>query len=645
MRLKFAFEPIIGGVWGDEPKGDSNDMVCVRVADFNDLAGTVSTDKLTQRNISPSEQRGRVLHCGDLLLEKSGGGEQTAVGRSVRFNHDFKAVSSNFIALLRPRKGFDANYLSYLMRAKYQEGGSIPHIKQTTGIQNLDCSSYLGQDFNFPAPEKQRQIAAYLDAVAGKIDRLVALRRRQMELLREQRAALIQQAVTRGLDSNVPLKESGLPWLGKIPGHWEVVRTKYVARLESGHTPSRQHPEWWVYCTIPWVSLADIGQFREGQIEHITGTSENISELGLSNSSARLLPAGTVLVSRTASVGFSVVAGVPLATTQDFVNWVCGRRLLPEYLLYVFRIMRQEFNRLTSGSTHQTIYMPDVSNFVTPLPPIDEQRAIYSHIKAMLPKVDASISAYSRQIELLEEYRAALIHEAVTGQKAVLEEGVSAETGREANVHFRRSVLGAEIIHRLHDDAKFGRVKLEKLLYLSEAFAGMDLQGHYLRAAAGPFDNFALRSVESQIQRQGWYRSVKEDKRTRYVPLAKAGGHQTYFAEYWQEQKPKFEQLMELLRPATTQQCEIVATLFAAWNDRLAAGQKSDDDDLVDEVLKNWHPDKQKIERERWLNALEWMREHGLVPEGTCVITHGKSKGTGQRLVPEASADRAGNDP
>jgi type I restriction enzyme S subunit len=98
MRLKFAFEPIIGGVWGDEPKGDSNDMVCVRVADFNDLAGTVSTDKLTQRNISPSEQRGRVLHCGDLLLEKSGGGEQTAVG----LLFDSTTISkhhSNFIAV------------------------------------------------------------------------------------------------------------------------------------------------------------------------------------------------------------------------------------------------------------------------------------------------------------------------------------------------------------------------------------------------------------------------------------------------------------------------------------------------------------------------------------------------------------------
>jgi type I restriction enzyme S subunit len=85
MRLKFAFEPIIGGVWGEEPNGDVNDMVCVRVADFDDTACRVSATKLTARNISLSEQRGRVLQQGDLLLEKSGGGDQTAVGRTVLF--------------------------------------------------------------------------------------------------------------------------------------------------------------------------------------------------------------------------------------------------------------------------------------------------------------------------------------------------------------------------------------------------------------------------------------------------------------------------------------------------------------------------------------------------------------------------------
>ena len=86
-------------------------------------------------------------------------------------------------------------------------------------------------------------------------------------------------------------------------------------------------------------------------------------------------------MSRTASVGFSAIMSLDMATTQDFVNWVCGSSLRPEYLLYVFRSMEHEFNRLTMGSTHQTIYMPDVGRFTTPVPPLDEQDRIVALIR------------------------------------------------------------------------------------------------------------------------------------------------------------------------------------------------------------------------------------------------------------------------
>src|SRR5207249_3411959 len=109
-------------------------------------------------------------------------------------------------------------------------------------------------------------------------------------------------------------------------------KLKYVTRLETGHTPSRQHPEYWENCTIPWFSLADVWQIRDGRKEYLEDTAEKVSELGLANSAARLLPLGTVIVSRTASVGFSGIMPVPMATTQDFVNWICGPKLLPEYL-------------------------------------------------------------------------------------------------------------------------------------------------------------------------------------------------------------------------------------------------------------------------------------------------------------------------
>ena len=102
------------------------------------------------------------------------------------------------------------------------------------------------------------------------------------------------------------------------------------------------------------------------------------------------------MLSRTASVGFSAIMGTPMATTQDFVNWVCGHKVLPEYLLYVFRSMRVEFERLKFGSTHSTIYMPDVAKLSMPLPPVPEQRKIVEAARTRKQKIDALIEAAVR---------------------------------------------------------------------------------------------------------------------------------------------------------------------------------------------------------------------------------------------------------
>jgi type I restriction enzyme S subunit len=121
-------------------------------------------------------------------------------------------------------------------------------------------------------------------------------------------------------------KASGVEWLGDVPEHWGVMPIGRAARLESGHTPSRLHPEYWEHCTVPWFTLADIWQIREAGADYIYETKEKVSEVGLANSAARVLPKGTVMLSRTASVGFSAIMGVDMATTQDFANWVCGPR-------------------------------------------------------------------------------------------------------------------------------------------------------------------------------------------------------------------------------------------------------------------------------------------------------------------------------
>ena len=414
-RLRWTVDGCQNGLWGEEADG-INDTICVRVADFDRKQFLVDLDNPTLRSIDPSVAQARGLEENDLLLEKSGGGEKQPVGAVVMYNHDLPAVCSNFVARMRAASGYDPRYLTYLHAALYAARINTRSIKQSIGIQNLDGASYLSESVGVPGEREQDEIAGFLDRETAKADELVAKKERLIELLQEKRTALITRAVTQGLDPKVPMKDSGVGWLGQIPEQWEVKRTKFAATLRSGHTPSRQRQEYWENCTIPWFGLADVWQIRDGQVEYVDDTAEKISEIGLANSAARLLPKGTVILSRTASVGFSAVLRVEMATTQDFVNWICGQSLQPEYLLYVFRAMGQEFQRLTMGSTHQTIYMPDVGGFSTPVPPAADQTEIVAFIRKELADIDALITKVQQAIELLNEYRSALISAAVTGR-------------------------------------------------------------------------------------------------------------------------------------------------------------------------------------------------------------------------------------
>jgi type I restriction enzyme S subunit len=214
------------------------------------------------------------------------------------------------------------------------------------------------------------------------------------------------------------MKDSGVEWLGEVPEHWTVIPLRLAARIESGHTPSRSHNEYWIEkdCVHPWFTLGDVWQIREGKTEYVYETQEKVSQAGLDNSAARMLPAKTVILSRTASVGFSGILGVPMATTQDFVNWVCGPKIVPEFLLFVFRAMSKEFERLKYGSTHNTIYMPDIFSFRVTLPSLIEQGEIVSNVRESLHRLDGSFDDLLRSKELLQERRSALISAAVTGQ-------------------------------------------------------------------------------------------------------------------------------------------------------------------------------------------------------------------------------------
>lgn len=330
---------------------------------------------------------------------------------------DRPARASTELLCLRPSVGIDSGWLGYV-------AVSAPFVDwavATSDGTKMPRTSWerLGSfHLNVPSISAQRTTADYLDRETARIDALIMAKRRMLGVLKERWQTVMHDAVAGCLvKGKRGRRRAHLPWLEYLPAHWREAQLKLVAGLGTGHTPSRSRPEWWVDPTIPWVTTGEVAQMRSDGIECITETREQISELGLANSSAELHPAETVVLCRTASAGYSAIMGRDMATSQDFATWTCGPLIAPRFLLLCLRAMRQDLlGRLAMGSTHKTIYMPDIESIMVPLPPVDEQMEIVAAVYHEQGALDTCADRLSEQIDLLQERRQALITAAVTGQ-------------------------------------------------------------------------------------------------------------------------------------------------------------------------------------------------------------------------------------
>ena len=356
---------------------------------------------------------------GDVLLNITG----ASLGRCcvARIGSAHANVNQHVCAI-RPRKGtFDPFFLSGCLSSN---AGQAQVFESENGISRDALTFHQIGDIVACSPplDEQRSIVAFLGRETARIDALVAKKEYLIELLQEKRTALITRAVTKGLNPNVPLKDSGVEWIGEIPAHWSIERIKWAARMESGHTPDKKVEAYWQGGAIPWISLSDTGRLRK--VDHIADTAVKTTPEGIANSSAHVLPIGTVVFSRDATIGLCAITRSEMAVSQHFIGWVCGPRLRPEYLLFVLRSMTWELDRRTMGATVRTIGMTDVRSLVTPIPPIHEQERIIHDVLRRRAQIDAILSKVSEAIDRLRELRTALISAAVTG-KIDVREGVA----------------------------------------------------------------------------------------------------------------------------------------------------------------------------------------------------------------------------
>ncbi len=267
-----------------------------------------------------------------------------------------------------------------------------------------------------PPPSEQAAIAAFLDCETGKIDALVAEQERLIALLKEKRQAVISHAVTKGLNPDAPMKDSGVPWLGEVPAHWGVSKLSRIAKIGNGSTPNRDNSAYWLNGSYPWLNSSHVNR------DIISDSSEHVTQLALRECHLPIVVPPAVLIGITGQ-GRTRGMASPLtfeATINQHVAYLkpWGSKLSATYVLNVLRHL-YDYLRAESdggGATKGAITCEQLSALQVPLPDPEEQKAISSHIEVELDKLKTFGMEATRAITLLRERRAALISAAVTGK-------------------------------------------------------------------------------------------------------------------------------------------------------------------------------------------------------------------------------------
>lgn len=422
IRLKNTINGCVNGLWGADPNG-KDELVVVRVSDFDEQKLNVSDEKLTYRSIPENERKSRLLKFGDLLIEKSGGGDKTLVGRVVLFDKSYTAVTSNFVAKMTPKNWVNHSFLKYVFFSLYSRGVNYVSIKQTTGIQNLDANSYLNEVFCFPDEFVQAEVANFLDKKTAQIDEAISIKEQQISLLKERKQIIIQQAVTQGLDPNVPMKDSGVDWIGKIPAHWDVKRLKYLGKSIIGLTYSPNDLSDEKGGTL----VARSSNLYEGKFKY--GEKENVYVNCFIPEHLKLKKGDILICSRNGSR--DLIGKCAFVSDADEGNSFGAFTTVfrSKHNEYLFCILNSDVFKMLSGtfltSTINQLTVGNLNSIFVPFPPSKNERdGIITYINRLNGDVERAIEYQKIQIEKLKEYKTTLINSAVTGKIKITPEMV-----------------------------------------------------------------------------------------------------------------------------------------------------------------------------------------------------------------------------
>jgi len=348
------------------------------------------------------------IQKGDILLALTG----ATIGKSTVYDLDEPALLNQRVAVVRPQNGIIQRYLRYIIFSHFFrrhidlecEGGAQENI----GKEEIGRFSV-----SMPSMKEQTAIANYLDRKTAQIDDLIAKKQKLIDLLDEEKTAIINQAVTKGLNPNTPMKDSGIPWLGEIPTHWEIKKIKYIANLTLGKMLTGEDKGG--NFLKPYLRAQNISWFK-------CDTSD-VKEMWFSQSELikYRVNLNDLLVSEGGDVGRTCIWMNELdeCYIQNSVHKITFKKYFnPKYFLYLFYCFGRKgyFFSIVNQISIGHLTGEKLKEVFTIFPGFDEQTAIVDYLDRKTDQMDDVISKTHHEIELLQEYRTALISEAVTGK-------------------------------------------------------------------------------------------------------------------------------------------------------------------------------------------------------------------------------------
>ena len=282
----------------------------------------------------------------------------------------------------------------------------------TTAAQpGLSAANIRKKYICYPCLNEQQRIADYLDAQCARIDETMELVRQSKEKLRAYKLSLITEAVTKGLDPDVPMKDSGIPWIGEIPAEWEIGKLKKYA---STLTPMRDKPEF-LDGDIPWIRIEDFsGKYIEKSKEGLGVSRETVKSMNL-----KIYPIGTILCTSSCDLGKCAITSVELVSNQRFIGIIPNKNCHPDFLYYIIRSSAERLNFLSTGSIQANLSRAAFEHLQLQFPPLPEQQRIAAYLDEKCARIDALLAEKDELLDKLAEYKKSLIFECVTGKREV----------------------------------------------------------------------------------------------------------------------------------------------------------------------------------------------------------------------------------